>query len=149
MDFFRASQAMRWYSLLDLSVIWDCSSRKRAGGMYVPPERMVSNFSYSAFAAACFSSAVIGFLEVVSGSRGRNLSRSCLSRSSISRFAGGPLCVCRSSSSVGAGLLLLGEGDLEGGDRFLALDGPGEYSSPGGGVGKRTADESSMVSAIA
>lgn len=57
-DFFNASQAMRWYSLDDLSVICDCSARRRAGGMYVPPERMVSSFSYSAFAAACFSSSV-------------------------------------------------------------------------------------------
>lgn len=54
-DFFSASHAMRWYSLLVLSVIWDWSARSRAGGMYVPPDRIVNSFSYSAFAAACLS----------------------------------------------------------------------------------------------
>ena len=59
MDFFKASHAIRWYSLLVLSVICDWSARNRAGGMYVPPLLMVKSFSYSAFAAACFSSSVL------------------------------------------------------------------------------------------
>ena len=58
MLFLSASHAMRWYSLLVLSVIWACSARSLAGGMYVPPDRMFSSFSYSALAVACFSSSV-------------------------------------------------------------------------------------------
>jgi hypothetical protein len=34
----------------------------------------------------------------------------------------------------------LGDGERDGGERFRTLDGCGEYDTPGGGVGTRTAD---------
>lgn len=142
MDFFKASQAMRWYSLLDLSVICDWRARSLAGGMYVPPDRMFRSFSYSALAAACFSSSVIGFLVASCFSRDRNRSCSMRSRSSGSRFSS-RLRVPLWAVATGGDLLRRGEGDREGGDRFLRFEGPGEYASGGGGVGRRTADRRS------
>ena len=38
-----------------------------------------------------------------------------------------------------------GEGEREGGERLRAAEGPGEYEVPGGGVGSRTADESTSA----
>jgi hypothetical protein len=48
----------------------------------------------------------------------------------------------------GGDLRRRGEGDLEGGERFLGAEGPGEYEPPGGGVGRRTAEERTAVSAM-
>lgn len=147
-DFFRASQAMRWYSLLVLSVICDCSARNFAGGIYVPPDRIVSSVSYSAFAEACFSSAVKGFRLVSSDSFGLNLASNSRSRSSISRSCSPPFLLRSPLGPAGGGRRRVGEGDRDGGDLFLAAEGPGEYEPPGGGVGRRTADDSSIVSAM-
>ena len=117
--------------------------------MYVPPERIVSKLSYSAFAAACFSSSVMGLRRASSCSRERSLSNNIRSRSSISRSAGGRSAPFRPFFSLrGGDLFLRGEGDRDGGARFLAEDGPGEYDIPGGGVGSRTADDKMAVSAI-
>lgn len=41
---------------------------------------------------------------------------------------------------VGGTLRRLGDGERDGGERFRTLDGCGEYDTPGGGVGTRTAD---------
>src|SRR5271168_1048923 len=110
-DFFRASQAILWYSLLVLSVICDCNSRSLAGGIYVPPDRIVRSFSYSAFAYACFSSSVIGLRLASCWSRRRNLSCSCRSRSSTGRSSPTPLSVFPSPDG-GGDLRRRGEGDL-------------------------------------
>ena len=137
-DFLSASHAIRWYSLLVLSVICACSARSRAGGMYVPPDRMFKSFSYSALAAACFSSAVIGLraASCFSCSRTRSASwrsRSIARRSSIRGTSSSSRC-----ESPGGERRRLGEGDREGGERFRA-PAVGEIA-PGGGVGTRTAD---------
>lgn len=41
-----------------------------------------------------------------------------------------------------------GDGDLEGAERLRVFEGPGEGEERGGGVGIRTAEDSSIVSAI-
>lgn len=48
-------------------------------------------------------------------------------------------------SAAGGDRRRRGDGEREGGDRFLAFDGPGEYDAPGGGVGRRTAEDSIAV----
>ena len=49
MDLRRASQESRWYSALVLSKdAASCIARKRAGGMYIPPERVFKSFANSA-----------------------------------------------------------------------------------------------------
>jgi hypothetical protein len=123
----------------------------------VPPERIVRSFWYSAFASACFSSAVRGFELVSTLCFGRSLSSSSSSRASFSCAScpplpypsGGGLKASRSSLSCfwGGGLSRRGDGDREGGDRFRE-EGPGEKEPPGGGVGTRTADCNIIVSAI-
>ena len=52
-------------------------------------------------------------------------------------------------SEAGGDLLRLGEGERDGGDLFRGFDGPGEYDPPGGGVGRRTADDRSAVDILA
>lgn len=47
------------------------------------------------------------------------------------------------ASLAGGDFLRFGDGEREGGDRFRGFDGPGEYEATGGGVGRRTADDSS------
>src|SRR5262245_38500770 len=42
-DFFSASHAMRWYSGVLLSVMAACMARRRAGGMYAPPARVLES----------------------------------------------------------------------------------------------------------
>ena len=52
-DFLRASHVMRWYSLDDSSLMSFCMAAKRAGGMYVPPVRVLdAHHSSSSFVAA-------------------------------------------------------------------------------------------------
>lgn len=108
--------------------------------MYVPPERILSSFSYSAFAAACFSASVSGFAGSTS-SLCRISSCLALSRArarSTSRgngpFGGGDLEIERLRSG---GASRRGEGDRDVGERFRDISMGG---SPGSGVGRRTAD---------
>ena len=105
--------------------------------MYVPPERMVSSFSYSALAAACFCSSVKanGLEEELCAAVGRLLT--CVSsvrlfaekrRLLVVSWADGP-----------------GEGEREFDERLRGPEGPGIYEPPGGGVGIRTADWSILM----
>lgn len=81
-DFLRASHAILWNSFDSGSLpISACKARRRAGGIYVPPDRMVSSRSYSFFAAACFSAAVSGFAS-----------------SAFATFSLSSICLCRSKA---------------------------------------------------
>ena len=56
MDLRSASQDNRWYSALALSFdAASCRARKRAGGIYTPPERVPISLANSAFASNSFS----------------------------------------------------------------------------------------------
>ena len=126
---------MRWYSLEVLSVICAWSALRRAGGIYVPPDRMVNSFSYSAFAAACFSSALKGFSGAAS-SRFRSSSwrfRSCARSLSTSRGSGslrrGGERDREYDRRRSGGASRRGDGEREGGARLRELL-SGAVSSP-------------------
>ena len=95
--------------------------------MYVPPDRMLSSFSYSAFAAACYSSAVKGFSGAASS---RFLSsswrfRSCARSRSTSRGSGslrrGGERDREYDRRRSGGASRRGEGEREGGARLREL----------------------------
>lgn len=100
----------------------------------------MSSLSYSAFAAACFSSSVIGFAGSASSfcriSSCRR--RSCARARSTSRGRGpvGRGGECDIDRRRRAGASLRGEGEREGGDLFRE----NSSSSPGTGEGSLTAD---------
>jgi hypothetical protein len=149
MLFFKASQAMRWYSFEVLSVICAWSAFRRAGGMYVPPDRMLSSFSYSAFAAACFSSPVRGFAGAAS-SRCRSSSwrfRSCARSLSTSRGSGslrrGGERDREYDLRRSDGASRRGEGEREGGARLRELL-SGAVSSPST-EGERATDAATVA----
>lgn len=126
-------------------MICDCRARNRAGGIYVPPERIFNSFSYSALADACFSSSVMGFraASFFSCSRTRSASWRSLSRARSSlRRGASPSCF---NESPGAERRRFGDGEREGGDRLREAEG---CDSPGGGVGTRTADCNTTGSVI-
>lgn len=89
----------------------------------------------------------MGFRRPSSFSRDRKRSWSIRSRSSGS-LAGSRFLAPFLESVAGGDLLRFGEGERDGGDLFLGFDGPGEYDSPGGGVGNRTAEESIAVAMV-
>lgn len=101
---------------------------------------MLSSLSYSALAAACFSSSVIGLRAASRVSRDCNLSARCRSRSFARSGSTWGKSVASLGRPPGGDLRRLGDGERDGGERFRTLDGCGEYDTPGGGVGTRTAD---------
>ena len=115
MDFFKASQAIRWYSLLDLSVRACWRARSFAGGTYLPPLRELRRASYSFFAAACLSSSPGSWML-----RLRGRSANCLS---LPGFRATPFsrAAILSIYAEGGDLRRTGDGDREGGDLFRGL----------------------------
>jgi hypothetical protein len=74
-DFFRASHVMRWYSLDDWSVTFFCMAARRAGGMYVPPVRvLVAHHSSSSLVVPPGRSGWSSGMPSRSRLRGRRLS---------------------------------------------------------------------------
>lgn len=99
---------------------------------------MFNSFSYSALAAACFSSSVMGLRVASCFSCSRTRSASWRSRSIARRSSMRGTSASSRCESPGGERRRLGEGDREGGERFRA-PAVGE-KVPGGGVGTRTAD---------
>ena len=63
-DLRKASQESRWYSGLDLSKeAASCMARKRAGGIYIPPERVFKSLANSARWAVSRSCSVVFWFE--------------------------------------------------------------------------------------
>ncbi len=138
MDFLRASQAMRWYSLVVLSVMAAWRARSFCGGRYTPWLRRLSSFWYSALASASFSSSVLAGATgggVRSFLTGRYLSASRRAWGGGERLLGGD----RTGDLAGDGSAerererkrSRGGGDcLRGGDRVGDLLGNRSWSRP-------------------
>lgn len=135
-DFFSASQAMRWNSALFLSVIDFCISRRRAGGIYAPPARVLES------SIGSFRFALKAFWKSFNR-------ESSSGRSSVVGFGAGrrPASPLRWSSSSSLRLLLDGPalGPSYGERSRLRGTSCASTSGSGEGEGSRTADATSMT----